>query len=262
MKNYLLGTGYFDGGTPGLNWFAKLWLDNTILYADPLPQRIVVLSVGDSHPPYPREAAEGLVKIDTLDFEGNLGHVHQLLGRAAPPKKNAYCGAIGAFMTLSLIAYSAELDFVYKEQDCLAFGPWLNRLYHCAEGGSMAFGRGQELGSAQSLFLVRHWFIPAFVRFLLEAGSERELANLPEFKFNRLIAEMPDQVKWLDFGYDRDRPFNHRDTVWYAQKLTPEELRLLARERLVDVSGMPTGTPVFTNLTTSAPPNSVVASRR
>jgi hypothetical protein len=247
MHNYLLGTGSFNG-SPGLDWFAKIWLDNTVMFGDPLPAQIVVVSVGDSKPPYPAVTPDGLCKITTLDLPGNLGHVHQLLGKKPPFKTYNHCGAVGTFMALAMIAYCAECDFVYKEQDCLAFGPWVNQLYHCMtpEGG-MAFGRGKMLGSAQSLFVVRHGFIPTFVDYLINSGSERQLQNLPEYKFNRLIEKMPVKVKWLNFGYDRDRPFDSRDMIWYAQKFTPDELRKIAAEGLVDITGMPDNVGIFTN---------------
>lgn len=247
MHNYLLGTGYFNG-SKGLDWFAKIWLENTVLYADPLPSQLVVMSVGESRPPYPAQSADGLLKITTLDLAGNLGHVHQLLGKKPPFKTYEHCGAVGAFMALSMIAYCAECDFVYKEQDCLAFGPWVDQLYHCMtpEGG-MAFGRGKMLGSAQSLFIVRHGFIPTFVSYLINSGSERYEYNLPEYKFNKLIKENPDKVKWLNFGYDRDRPFDVRDGTWYAQKFTPDELREVAAHGLVNLDGMPEDVRIFTN---------------
>src|SRR5271157_1457781 len=220
--SYILGTGYYSNGRNGLDWFAKVWLENTFLFADPLPERIVVVSVGGSHPPYPAMGLDGITPINVLDLTGNAGHVHQLLGISKPHKPYHYCGVTATFATLASLAYANECDFVYKEQDCLAFGLWVQQMYDELGGHSMAFGRCRIMGSAQSLFVIRHQFLPSFISYLFRSGSERDHMNLPEHKFSRLLIEMPDQVKYLSFGYDRDRPLNMTDMVWYAQKFTPD----------------------------------------
>ena len=245
--SYILGTGYFDSGSGRPDWFAGVWLENTVLFADPLPERIIVVSVGNSHPPYPAVTPEGNVRIITLDLPGNPGHVHQLIGKSKPAKPYHYTGVTATFLAVCGIAYANECDFIYKEQDCLAFGPWVTKLYCELGGAGMIFGRCRVLGSAQSLFLVRHHFLPTFMAHLIQSGSEQDPRNLPEHKFTRLMAEMPECVRYCSFGYDRDRPLNMDDGCWYAQKFTSEELKQLEAMRLINAVGMPDGVAQFTS---------------
>lgn len=249
---YILGTGYFNGkAESGLDWFARLWLHNSIIWPDRLPQKIICVSVGNSHPPYIALAKEMEIPIpiDVIDLQGNAGHIHQLIGKSLPKKDYRHCGVTSTFMALAALAYATECDLIYKEQDCLAFGQWVWALYEWVwpDSWGMAFGKNKVCYSAQSLFIIRHWFIPEFIKSLIQYGDERDERNLPEAKFNRLIEEHPNQVRQFDFGYDRDRPFNIDDPVFYIQKLTPEELLRLRRCGLIDLPpGMPDSA-CFTN---------------
>ena len=234
-NNYILGTGYFYNGSGKLDWFASLWLKNTFAYAFPAPERTIVIAVGNSVPPYPRLDVASMTPIDAIKLSGNMGHIHQYVGNSKPAASAHYhyCGVTSTFLSLASLAYANECDLVYKEQDCLAFGPWVQRLYTEIGDGGMIFGKGKLL-SAQSLFLIRHWHLPWFIAQLVNQGSERDVANLPEHKFSRMALINPEHVKQFSFGYDRDRPYDIKDEVWYAQKFTPAELRQLSEAGLIE----------------------------
>lgn len=169
-----------------------------------------------------------------LQLEGNLGHVGDLLNGT---KKHELCGWSGAVLALAMIAYCNETDLIYKEQDCLAFGPWVDQMYADLGDKGMVFGRkminAPYMPCAQSLFLIRHRFIPEFVKRYIELGPENSQDNLPEHKFAKLEAAHPQHYARLSFGYDRERPINFDDKVFYAQKLSRNELEELKRRNLI-----------------------------
>ena len=169
-----------------------------------------------------------------LQLQGNPGHIGSLLNGSKP---HDLCGWSSAVLALAMIAYCNETDFIYKEQDCLAFGPWIDQMYKDLGTKGMVFGRkmvnAPYMPCAQSLFLIRHHFIPEFVRRYLELGPERTEGNLPEHKFARLEELWPQHYARLSFGYDRERPINFDDPVWYAQKFTAAELEELRRRNLI-----------------------------
>lgn len=186
--------------------------------------QIVCLSVGCGGPP--REAGE-------LRLPGNLGHVGDLLSGG---KSHQLCGWSASVLALAMVAYAAERDLLYFEQDCLAFGPWVSRMYADAAGKSFVFGRRMAnapyMPCAQSLFLVQHRFIPTFVQSYLELGPDRKEC-LPEHKFVLIEQKFPLRCGRLSFGYDRERPINFNDPVWYGQKFSETELAELRRRHLI-----------------------------
>lgn len=224
---YMLGCGYHEGSQYD-HEFSRLWVQNVERFASPQPEAIVILSTeGD---PY------ALVKgsrITVLTCNHNLGHVGHLL---SGEKKNQLCGWSASFLTLGMLAYNMGLDLLFQEQDCLAFGPYVERMYQDIGDGSMVFGakmRSQPwMASAQSLVLVRHSYILTMVRNYIDQGWDRR-ESLPEDKFARIEEMDPGQVRRLSFGYDRERPINFDDPVWSAQKLNGEELKELRRRGLI-----------------------------
>src|SRR5690606_28699715 len=140
-----------------------------------------------------------------INLAGNLGHVGDLIHGAKPHK---ICGWGASVCALAMIAYCAELDFIYKEQDCLAFGPCVSQMYQAMGDANMVFGRRMttkpNMPCAQSLFLIRHKFIPNFVADYLSLGDESDKANTPEAKFVKIESLHPGKVRRLSFGYDRE----------------------------------------------------------
>lgn len=233
----LIGSGYVSG--EGREQFAELWRVNFTNYYpanDYAVSRIAIVANGDANRPL---ATIGY-RVEWIDLQGNNGHIGDLInGR----KDRDYCGWTSAVCALAMLAYSDESDFVYREQDCLCFGPWLEQLYTDMGDGMMAFG-GKMLTEpymecAQSLFIVRHRFIPEFVAHMLVSGDERRKDeegkedNLPERKFHRLREKHPEIVKALSFGVDRERPLPYDSPVWYAQKFTDEELEELRKRGMI-----------------------------
>lgn len=215
---YLLGTGRHKVNS---EWHA-IWQDNR---PDIKPFGWACIEVGANY---------WFTQPNTTFLSGNLGHVGDLLNGSKPYD---FCGWSSGVLALAMIAYSNESDFLYKEQDCLAFGPWVEQMYADMGDGDMVFGRKMQgppyMPCAQSLFLVRHSFIPHFVGQYLYMGSDKIETNLPEHKFQKLEDNNPGRIRRLSFGYDRERPINFDDKVWYAQKFTHQELEELKKRKLV-----------------------------
>jgi hypothetical protein len=152
-------------------------------------------------------------------------------------KPHKFNGWMGAVLALALIAYNDESDFIYIEQDCLCFGPWVNKIYEELGDHGVAFGRKHQtapwMPCSQSLFIVRHSYIPEFVRLILSTDAQNKEGELGEHKFERMAQEHPNEWKMFSFGYDRERPFNMEDAVFYIQHVTPEELDKLKEKGLV-----------------------------
>lgn len=220
--NYTIGTGYFNSGRPLTSGhpdpipnFHNIWA-RQIAKATPAPKSIVAIGVGGCMPPYKRP-------IQSITLPGNLGYIGDIISGA---KSHFMCGWSGAAAALAMIAYCNETDFIYVEQDCLCFGPWVEQLY--AEIGSrqVLFGSVSTQAAAQSLFLVRHAYIPEFICDLIGTGPVG-LHNVTEVQFAKAEESKPDKWGRFSFGYDRDRPFNPRDPVFYIQQVCQEDLERL-----------------------------------
>lgn len=228
---YTLGTGYYKGNNQAeTEDFMGLWVKNLIRYTNPLPQQAYFLSVGGSAVP------EWIVQdgmpcpAQDIQIPGNLGHVHHLLNDLNPYN---HCGWSAAAIILAMMAYNNETDFIFREQDVLAFGPYIERMYQEIGDAGMIFGSYSHMPCAQSLFLVKHHFIPIFVRDYLTQGSDRDRHNLTEHKFRAMEGIHPKAYKRFSFGYDRDRPITYEDAVWYGQKISQEEIDELRKRGML-----------------------------
>lgn len=228
--SYIIGTGYIRGWTPAAEDFAYWWKANTLRFADPPASRIVVVSVDGSGTP----AAFKDSAIDVLNLNGNCGHIHHLL---TGQKKHWIGGWSASVLALAMIAYNDESDLIYKEQDCLAFGPWVERMYADMGDADMVFGRKHEthphMPCSQSLFLIRHRFLLDFVTRYLAKGTDNDKDNLPESKFEHIEKDDPSRFRRLSFGFDRERPIIYEEPVWYAQQLKPEEITEMVKRELL-----------------------------
>jgi hypothetical protein len=219
---YLIGTGYHakPNDAADREKFFKLWWENTMRFAK--PERVVVLASGGNSIPY----APG----QWIPLAGDLGHVSDLVSGAKP---FAFCGWSISICLLALAAYFDECDFIFKEQDALAFGPWIERIYYELGDRNVLFGSAKCMPAVQSIFFVRHSFIPRFVELYLGTGDERKSDNLGEFKFARLEREHPQDFGRFSFGVDRDRPIPYDSKVFYAQQLSQQELEELRQRELI-----------------------------
>lgn len=222
---YHIGTGYHESKNGSSPAMFHLWLANTLKYCDPWPQRITVMTDSGSKLPAVNNPP---VKILKMELTGNLGHFMDLINNHKPYGFNGWSGTV---LTLAMLAYCDEVDFIYKEQDAFAFGPWIERLYsELGPTAGMVFGNCSFMPCEQSIFLVRHGFIPYFVREFLAGPNQRTEDQLGEHRFQRMERDDPKAYKRFSFGVGRDRPIRWEDDVFYFQQ--PKQFEIdEARER-------------------------------
>lgn len=177
-------------------------------------------------------------------LSGNLGACGGVIGGKQP---FFMPGCPCVWMIAAWIAYGSECDFIYIEQDCLAFGPWVQQMYRDLGDKQAVFGTSQAHGVATSLFLIRHRYIPAWVRDYLLEGPEDVPGRIAELKVKRMMERRPEDYAKLSFGFDTDRPFHIGLPVFYVQKLTPIELNALRASGRVSFSGDIPDVKVFSN---------------
>lgn len=179
-------------------------------------------------------------------MDGDLGHVHQFIGKKLPAKDNELSSWEASVLTLAMHAYTNECDFIFLEQDCLAFGDWIGQLYkELADAGKqMLFGKSRCMPCAQSLFIVKHRFIPSFVAEYIIAGNNHRLG---EDKFVHLEKHNPGAVGRFAFPFDRDRPLDYTLPVWYGQKFSCAELENMKTLGLINFHKLPENVGKFTN---------------
>lgn len=210
MKPLLIGTGFWsdrESFFDNLSLFNR-WLDNTALVSE----NIVV--VDNSERPLNQES---LWPARAIRCERNLGHVCNRLAATPTP----LLGWSMSWIQSALVAYADGCDFIYKEQDCFAFGDWLTIVRNNQET-AMSFGRNQVVGCEQSLFYIQHHYILTAVRNYL-AMQEHDCDLIPEQKFMRMRSHSPSDVGYHSLPGGRDRPLPNLKKPFYAQKITPEE---------------------------------------
>lgn len=206
------------GGLIASEWFNKIWSHNTIKYSSGCDINIF----GPDMPPFDIDT---YTKIRIIAEYDNLGHVGDYLNGS---KIGRWCGWTAGVVFGMIHAYVNNTDFIYKEQDCLVFGDYISRMYtDIGNDGDIVFGTCRAMVNAQSLFMVKRNAIPNVIASLAQ-NDDKDV--LPETKFGKL----PVNVKKLSFGYDRDRPFNIHDDVFYIQQITPTELDLLTSANLIE----------------------------
>jgi hypothetical protein len=226
MSKLTIVTGYYEGGlhaadTSRVNTtpqdFFKIWHKNTSI----IPHtKIYVVNAGVT------PLGHGCEWINAE----NLGHARtmnqrQLLG-----------GWSASLITGCLLAYHNQSDLLFKEQDCLAFGPYLERLYEEIGTMGMITGRRNQTGAArgltaQSLILIRRDFLLDFMHHYLSIKSPDAILN-PEHKFDA-IEQRTGAVAHTAMGFDRDRPINFDALPFYAQQWSDAELAELVRRGMV-----------------------------
>lgn len=209
--SYLIGSGFYaDSATlteKRLEWRNK-WLPNT------------------------RKASSNIVVVDNAQWPGlpqydqsyrivrinhNLGHMS-----APAPHAGRFTGWSISWLIPALMAYSEGCDFIYKEQDCYAFGNWVEAI----QTGSFTVGRNSIMPCEQSLFFIRHYRILEIIDRYFEIGA-RDSEMSTEDKFVRCGAE------FFSIGVGRERPLTPNASTWYAQKLTEHEFESIRNPRLV-----------------------------
>lgn len=226
--SYIVGTGYLDASEN--QEFFRIWLRNTVRREPHVesPRKVVVLSTHDFEP----RSYDYDEECDILHCDFNLGHWGEV---NSGEKQGELCGWSASVLALCLIAYNYGTDLVYKESDCLAFGPWLARAYADMGERDMVFGRKMEsepfMPCSQSLFIIRHRFLLGFVSAYLQLPPDKDMN--PENKFCELEKCAPEKFARLSFGVDRERPIPFKDEVFYAQRFNAWEMAELGAAGLL-----------------------------
>jgi hypothetical protein len=233
--NYILYTGYFHFLKPEnekltethcfytkyaeltAQEFFNLWYENTRKY---IPKEIPIHILGPDKPNL--ENKENIKSL--LEYE-NLGHLGDLLSKN---KTGFLCGYTASAVYGMMDAYLRGKDFLYKEQDCLAFGDYIGEIYRiindCNNYGVLV-GPNQTQPCSTALHFIKRNSIPYAINKIC---STPDIYSIPENKYS----EMPNLGK-LTFGYDRDRPFNVKDKIFYVQQIKTQELQILKDEKLI-----------------------------
>lgn len=216
--NYVIGTGYYDNKKTSEGFF-QTWMNNTKRFSS--PSDIVVVN----------SASSSLERFGGtwINMKHNYGHVKTM----SPDEK--YGGWWLGFMTSAMIAYGHGMDFIYKEQDCLAFGAWVQKLFDDSEyqKASVIVGKFKhKYQIEQSLVLVRRKHILSLIGMYLSI-PESDKALRPELKFLQLMNRKPGMMAYTDMGCGRNRPIPYASKCFYAQQLTPVELKGLASAGLI-----------------------------
>ncbi len=226
--SYLIGSGYFPNPCqviPAQEMF-EAWTRTILWHAH--PSRIVLVTAG-GHAPTPDDARS----VDVICCDGDLGNLsHKIAGKV----NHDFAGWFPPFAITAMIAYNECLDFVFQEQDCLAFGPYVERMYaDMGNASAVIGGRVHGVGepASQSLFLVRHAFIWQFLRDYLNEGPDDDGQNRGEKKFGRMRDKRPNDIKTLSFGSDRDRPIPWDDPVISFQQPSRVEFEEAKRRKLI-----------------------------
>lgn len=225
---YVIGTGYVaNGKTPiPTREFFEVWRANTRRWADPQPQHTIVLVSGEEL------TLQSDSSMTVVPVGYNHGHIQKLAHGSMLGGWSAH--VIGCAM----LAYNFGADFIYKEQDCLAFGPWVQQLYKDAGQAQVVFGQPLKIyprvTCTNSLFLVKFTYILQFVRDYLSMGPDENGENMPERKFTRLMVQNPNRYRRMSFGVDRDRPMPiDSKNPWYVQQISAEEYSLIYQKQLL-----------------------------
>lgn len=215
MNRYIAGSGYI--GCPGRDALAKVWLKNLDANPDFNPEKIIIICSRGDRPPIHCSITDFIV------LKGDLGHIWD---NVADRKTYTLEGWPAAMLACAMIAYNNESDFIYIEQDCLPFGPFVTKMYEEIGEAGLISGNLSTQPFAQSLFLLKHCFIPEFVHFYLC----RKIANRKEQGeqiFEMMEKEMTGRVRRFSFGFDRDRPpggfESVKDQVFYVQQTSLDE---------------------------------------
>ena len=227
---YLCGSGYHrEKHLGGRDEFFPIWMRN-LQKLTPLPQQLIIIADTGARPPMDDLSAAPPFPVTVIPLTGDLGNAHALLHGIKPHKFSGWTGAVCA---AAMIAYCDELDFIFVEQDVLSVGDVIGRMYEEIGDAGIIYGKCDWMPAEQSLFLVRHFYIPEFVRLFLSQGRQNVEENLGEHLFLKMTHENP--TMWYQFSmqFGRNRPINFDEPVWYAQKFTPEELQELKRRNLI-----------------------------
>jgi len=222
--NALIGSGFNAPSREDFDKKSKFWLNYWI---PNLGGREIVI-VDNSEAPVPKLQSAGNVRVISVNHNlgqvGDVAHIANFLGLQFPKLG----GWSMSWILPALIACCEQRDFIYFEQDALAFGEWENQIY--ADMGAkqlrMAFGDGSRFGSCeQSIFCIKHDFILEAITLYMVIDQGDGIL-LPEKKFEQMERGVP-LIGRHTLPGGRNRPFDFEKLPFYGQKWTPEELEQL-----------------------------------
>lgn len=216
MNNYQIYSGFCRtidtqkyGGMTADEWY-DIWWKNTTT------QEHTYINIFGPDTPI-NQSARQIAEYPNLGYIGDYIH-GKLHGK--------WCGWSAGVVFGMMHAYINQVDFLYKEQDCLWFGDGIiDQMYKEIGDKDIIFGSCKLMAHAQSLFLVKRDAIPDIISQLAQNDDSKVL---PEAKFGKLMNSTK-----LSFGYDRDRPFNISDRYWYIQQVSESELNILQENKLL-----------------------------
>jgi hypothetical protein len=216
MRPHLIGTGFYSDSENNQEKqkFFMRWLQNTGSL-----ENIVVVDNSQQglHPSF-------LPFVRQIRVYKNLGHA----GDSSSLKSGRLLGWSMSWIQSALVAYSEGCDFIYKEQDCLAFGKWMPEIKH----GRMAFGRNSQMPCEQSLFYIEHSFILPVVRdYIALEGHDCNIS--PEDKFGKLMGDYGSEIQFHNLPGGRDRPIPDLTKPFYLQRITDDEMKVLFDAKLI-----------------------------
>jgi len=217
MRPILIGTGFHAGlesHDEQVNFLLGYWLSNT---------RSPIVIIDNSYVGLPK--SDGRIQI--FRIRNNLGYT----GDRNVVRGNRIMGWSMSWILPAMVAYSENCDFIYKEQDCLAFGDWVPVVR--GNGRGFRCGRYSRMDAEQSLFFLERDFIPDFVSAYLSL-KQSDLDMLPESKGPAAAKLCGITDYFFDMPFGRERPLTiYKDRPWYAQRFTPEELQQVKEAGLI-----------------------------
>ncbi len=215
MREVLIGTGFFstvEDHDKKLGLFVDWWRNTTKAAGN-------IVAVDNSEFPL----SDVFKGVRIIRNRRNLGHACAQCVKGGP-----LLGWSMSWIQPALIAYAEGCNFIYKEQDCFAFGDWIKEI----DTGGMSFGLNKTVDCEQSLFFIRHEFILTSIRYYM-AISRPDWEMLPESKFARMRQVNPYQISFHNLPGGRDRPLPDTSKPFYAQRLTEDEFAQLRKEKLL-----------------------------
>jgi hypothetical protein len=224
MNDLLIGTGFYctQASHAAKCQMWEAWLKNTV----PVCDNIVVIDNAD----VPLDSAlHGPARV--IRNRVNLGHV----GDSLRPGVGPLLGWSMSWIQSALVAYSEKCDFIYKEQDCFAFGDWLPIV---RQSTGMTTGKHNSMSCEQSVFFIARDFILPFIREYIQLGlGFSDVAMVPEEKFSRIMASWRSYTGYHDLPGGRNRPLPDVSSPgwppFYAQQLNLEEILKLKAANLL-----------------------------
>lgn len=179
--------------------FLKLWFRNTLFpdnkYA--LHHRVCVINAGGKEPA--DKLGLDWIAAERLTAEGD----------------DAWTAS---FVLACLLAHHNGSDLLFKSLDCLAFGPWIDRLYSELAGAHVVGDQSLMLVKCEGLLPLAGQLLTLKGNFAAKIGQ---------------ITESTGNVAGTLMGVGKDRPINFDSKPFYVSRLSAAELVELRKRKLV-----------------------------